>query len=375
MFRPQIQKTHILFTIAIFNLFLVYISATSEEYIEKDGLEEKIKATEIMSICNQSLFEVVGENSDDLYDSGLIGKAVSSITTIFDVDNQSMKKSKIACTHPNFAALIVEKFQELDLKKDDYVAVSMTGSLPGANLAVIAACEAMSIRPVIISSVGSSSWGANKIEFSWLDMELYLYENNFINFKSVASSIGGKDDLGGQISEKGIEDIEKIIGSKNVELVNKENLQANVSKKISIFDNENAISNYKAFINIGGGAASIGSGYGKNSLKAGIISPLEKNKIDYEGFSTSIAKYFLDKGIPLINIKNINLLAKSVGLYPPDKSIKINQGPLFYLEKDYNLIIMIISILLSILSIGSVGLYSHYEIKKRMKEYDPDSIV
>ena len=102
---------------------------------------------------------------------------------------------------------------------------------------------------------------------------------------------------------------------------------------------------------------------------------LEKNKIDYEGFSTSIAKYFLDKGIPFINIKNINLLAKPVGLYPPDKSIEINQGPLFYLEKDYNLIIIIISILLSVLSIGSVGFYSHYEIKKRMKEYDPDSIV
>ena len=64
-----------------------------------------------------------------------------------------------------------------------------------------------------------------------------------------------------------------------------------------------------------------------------------------------------------------------MGLYPPDKSIEINQGPLFYLEKDYNLIIIIISILLSVLSIGSVGFYSHYEIKKRMKEYDPDSIV
>mgnify|MGYP001219254672 FL=1 len=375
MFRPQIQKTHILLIIALFNLFLVYISATSKEYIKKDGLEEKLKATKIMSDCSKSLFEVAEENNNDLYKTGLVGKATSSITTIFDADNQSMKKSKIACTHPNFSALVVEKFQELDLKVGDYVAISMTGSLPGANLAVIAACEAMGIRPVIISSVGSSAWGANNIEFSWLDMELYLYEKNFINYKSIASSIGGKDDLGGQISEEGIEDIEKIIGSKNIELVNKENLQANVSKKISIFDSKNTISNYKAFINIGGGAASIGSGYGKNSLKAGIISPLEKNKIDYEGFSTSIAKYFLDKGVPFINIKNINLLAKPVGLYPPDKSIEINQGPLFYLEKDYNLIIIIISILLSVLSIGGVGFYSHYEIKKRMKEYDPDSIV
>ena len=375
MFRPQIQKTHILFTIALFNLFLVYISASSKEYIEKDGLEEKIKATEIMSTCSELLFETTGVNSNDLYDSGLVGEVASSITTIFDTENISMKNSKIACTHPNFAALIVEKFQELDLKPNDYVAVSMTGSLPGANLAVIAACEAMGIKPVIISSVGSSSWGANKKDFSWLDMELHLYNNNLINFKSVASSIGGENDLGGQISQQGIEDIEEIIGSKNIELVNEENLSSNIVKKISILDRYNNISNYKAFINIGGGSASIGYGDGKKTLKVGIISPLEKNKINYEGFHNSIAKYFLDKDIPFINIKNINLLAKPAGLYPPDKSIKINQGVLFYLEKDYNLITIIISILLSVLSISGVGFYSHYEIKKRMKEYDPDSIV
>ena len=42
---------------------------------------------------------------------------------------------------------------------------------------------------------------------------------------------------------------------------------------------------------------------------------------------------------------------------------------------DYNLFVIIVSIILSVLSIGGVGVYSHYEIKKRMREYDPDSIV
>ena len=40
MFRPQIQRTRVLFLIAIFNLTLVYFSATSKEYIKKDGLDE-----------------------------------------------------------------------------------------------------------------------------------------------------------------------------------------------------------------------------------------------------------------------------------------------------------------------------------------------
>ena len=58
--------------------------------------------------------------------------------------------------------------------------------------------------------------------------------------------------------------------------------------------------------------------------------------------------------IPFINIKSINLLAKNIGLYPPDKSIVINQGPLFYIKKDYNIITIIVTMFLSLLSIGEV---------------------
>jgi len=375
MFRPQIQKTRILLLIASFNLILVYISATSKEYIDKDGLEEKIKSTSIMSDCFESLLEIADENENDLYNSGLIGIDSSDITTIFDTKAKSMKKSKVACTHPNFAAFIVEKFQEIRLEPGDKVAVSMTGSLPGANLSVIAACEAMGIHPVIVSSLGSSAWGANNNDFSWLDIESHLFENNKIHYKSLASSIGGENDTGDNLPDKGIEIIENIIASKNIEFINEQNLQENILRKLKVFKDNSKISNYKAYINIGGGSASIGYGDDKASLKVGIIHPIEKKTIMYDGFSNSMADYFLDKGVPFINIKNINLLAKPVGLYPPDRKIRINQGLLFYSETDYNLVVIIISILLSVSSIGGVGIYSHYEIKKRMKEYDPDSII
>ena len=172
MFRPQIQKTHVLFFIALFNLILVYISANSKEYIPNDGLNEKIKATEFMSNCLKSLSSKSStSNIDDIYSSGIIGTDSSLITTIFDSEDKSMKNSKIACTHPNFAALIVEMFQEAQLGKKDEIAISMTGSLPGANIAVLSACKAMGLQPTIISSVGSSAWGANKENLSWLDSE------------------------------------------------------------------------------------------------------------------------------------------------------------------------------------------------------------
>ena len=375
MFRPQIQKTRVLFLIAVFNLSLVYISATSKEYIKKDGLNEKLKSTSIMSACYDTLLDISNANTDDMYNTGLVGIESSDITTIFDTDIKSMKKSKIACTHPNFAAFIVEKFQEIQLEEGDKVAISMTGSLPGANLAVISACQAMNLEPVIISSLGSSAWGANRNDMSWLDIESQLFINEKINYRSVAASIGGENDLGDNLSDRGIEIIEEVIAGNDVEFVNKASLKENINRKIEIFKNYNQDFDYKAYVNIGGGAASIGYGDGKDSLKAGIIYPIEKNIIKYDGFSNSIAKYFLDKGIPFVNIKNINLLSKSVGLYPPDKSIEKNQGLLFYSVLDYNLFVIIIAIILSVFSIGGVGVYSHYEIKKRMREYDPDSIV
>ena len=113
MFRPQIQKTRVLFFIAIFNLILVYISANSKEYIPKAGLEQKLKATEIMK-NSLELLSTASDNikSEDIYDSGIVGVDSSIITTIFDSEDKKMKDSKVACTHPNFAALIVEMFQE-----------------------------------------------------------------------------------------------------------------------------------------------------------------------------------------------------------------------------------------------------------------------
>ena len=91
-------------------------------------------------------------------------------------------------------------------------------------------------------------------------------------------------------------------------------------------------------------------GKGKDDMDVGIIYPIEKNDISYNGFENSVAKYFLDNDIPFINIKSINLLADNVGLYPPDRNIEVDEGNLFYIKKQYNLTLIIVMILLSILS-------------------------
>ena len=66
-------------------------------------------------------------------------------------------------------------------------------------------------------------------------MEENLYDNDIINVKSVAASIGGENDIGDYLSDRGIEAIENIIASKNIEFINNKSLIESVNKKIQIY--------------------------------------------------------------------------------------------------------------------------------------------
>ena len=175
MFRPQIQKTSTLFFIALFNICMVYLAVNSEIKVKKIGYHHKVQASEKMQQCLSAINQNFSfkKSELDIYKTGLIGINNSSITTIQDYDS-SMVKSKLLTTHPNFSAILVEFFYETEIKDGDTIAVSMTGSFPGANIALLSVCETMNIIPVIISSAGSSSWGANREELSWPVIEDFL---------------------------------------------------------------------------------------------------------------------------------------------------------------------------------------------------------
>ena len=186
MFRPQIQKTSTLFFIALFNICMVYLAVNSETKIKRLGFQDKVEASEKMQQCLSALNQYfpLKKSKLDIYNTGLIGVNNSSITTIQDYDS-SMVKSKLLTTHPNFSAIFVDFFYEAEIQNGDTIAVSMTGSFPGANIALLSVCETMNITPIIISSAGSSSWGANREELSWPIIENFLHDQKILNKKSI----------------------------------------------------------------------------------------------------------------------------------------------------------------------------------------------
>ena len=86
MFRPQIQKTKTLFFIACLSMVSVYLVSQSNTYIKKDGIDDKIRATEIMQSYINSIKKsnLVSINDEDLYQTGLIGVESSNITTVYN---------------------------------------------------------------------------------------------------------------------------------------------------------------------------------------------------------------------------------------------------------------------------------------------------
>ena len=379
MFRPQIQKTRVLFLIALFNLSMVYFAANSYMKVKQIGYDDKMKAVDNMNACLQNIRNHPSyiDNPEDIFNTGLLGVKTSLITTKEDVD-LTKKQSKVACTNPNFSAAIIEMFYESGIQEGDYIAVSMTGSFPGANIALLSACKAMNVKPVIISSAGSSAWGANRLDFSWPIIESYLYKNQMIDYRSSAYSIGGANDLGDNLSYKGVEILSNTIFDvldKNTEFVNEATLNKNIERKMQIYKTFSKINDYSLYVNIGGGSASLGYGEQKDTMNVGLISPLDIEFNQSEQFKNSIAYEFLIEGIPMLNIKNINKLGSQYELYPPNKNLKVKEGVIFIKYAQYNLFVIIVGLVCSISLILFIGIYSHLQIKRRMEGHEPESIM
>ena len=125
MFKPQIQKTKVLFLMAFINVMLVLYVSQSKTYAKQSSFNDKVSASKYM----RSLIDFMNEkecsmNDHDIYNSCLIGKKESSITSKVD---STILSSKQLTTHSNFASFMVFLLEDLELKEGDKIAVSMTG--------------------------------------------------------------------------------------------------------------------------------------------------------------------------------------------------------------------------------------------------------
>ena len=126
------------------------------------------------------------------------------------------------------------------------------------------------------------------------------------------------------------------------------------------------------FINVGGGVYSTGNSLQRSNTPAGIIYPG-----DIPGTSKgTVIERFLDMGIPVININHINILSEWYELpYPQKRNYQYGTGSLFYSQKQYNPVVILMAFCISTGTVFAVGIMSHNEIKRRMNSSEPESFL
>lgn len=270
--------------------------------VKQKWYSEKLEAARRAKTAQQHLKEyrlergVFVDAVNDPNETALIGQDLTPITT-----DRGDISAKLASTNPNFAAVVVELLKQAGVKERDHVAVAMTGSFPAINIAVLSALETLRLTPIIITSVGASNWGANDPQFTWLDMERVLDQKNIFHTRSVAASIGGGGDVGRGLSPEGREMITGAIQRNNVRFINEEHIEQSIERRMKLYEEYSKGQPIKAYINIGGGIASLGTVVNGEIIPSGLSKQLPVKNYPVRGVIIEMAK----RGIPVIHLYNI----------------------------------------------------------------------
>src|SRR5262245_15583530 len=223
--------------LAALSLLLYAVAERSLAPVHAAAYEKKLRAVGFMEAAERDLLAVKRarriplDERNDPESYGVIGPQFSLITT-----DRGVQSAKVLAAHPNFAAAVTQMMLQAKVRGGDLVAVGVTGSLPGLNLAVLSACKAIGAEPILITSVGSSMFGATDPELTWLDMEAVLVRNRRWAYRSVAASLGGGGDIGRGLSPAGRQLLLRAIERNGARLIDAPNLLEAVKQRVAIYD-------------------------------------------------------------------------------------------------------------------------------------------
>lgn len=237
--------------------------------------------------------------------SGLIGDEFTDLTST--IGSLAAKQTAL---NPDFAALLVKLLRDAGVRPGDPVAVSLTGSFPVLNLAVLAACLHLELRPCIISSLGASSYGAVIPDFTWADMERHLNETGSMPFRSSKMSLGGIVDTEGGIDGTGINLGLAAIARARIPYLpegERGRLEADILHRLALYTEQGKPA---AFINAGGAVTALGWVAEAALLDNGLLRQVPATTSPQRGLIFRMH----EAGVPVIHLLNIERLAARYGM-------------------------------------------------------------
>jgi poly-gamma-glutamate system protein len=288
---------------------------------------EMLEASRLMARAETAVRDCRTEKgvaADDRADpnrTGLIGLAMSPITT--SLGNVAAKRTT---ANPAFAALMVSLLDEAGVRREDTVALGASSSFPALIIAALSAAKVMGLNPVVISSLGASEWGANNPAFNWLDMGGCLRTAGILDFRPVALAVGGDEDVGRDMSPAGRALLAAQIAESGVFFIEKPDLEANVRERLRLYETGAGGRPIRAFINIGGSWANIGTNAKVLKLKPGLLGDVFNPAPNERGVLQAMAA----RKIPVIHLLNIRGLCARYGLpWDPRPLPKPGEGEIY----------------------------------------------
>jgi len=328
MFRPSLKSIWTMIILAVVSYGLYLWAEHSRIHVKREYFDAKMEASQLMSRSIGTLRDYWLQKAlriDEINDpnlTALIGPQHSLITT-----QNAHLEDRITGLNPNVAAMAVALLEQAGLHEGDDVAVAVTGSNPGLNIAFYSAMKVLKLQPVIITAVGSASWGATNPNFTWLDMERILYEKDIIPFRSVAASLGGGNDIGMRLSERGRQLITKNIQDNSVPLIQESSLRTSIDRWMEVYHQHKPSSGFRTFINIGEGVASLGHEKNGDLIPNGYNPRIPPKNYPARG----LMHQFSEQGVSLLNIYDISTLAKQFELpSAPVPTPPVGEGDLFW---------------------------------------------
>lgn len=291
----------------LFLLCSLWILEQTKMPAKKENWEVMLDASERMEAAITAIHDEKRNRGykisplDDPNKTGIIGEPYTEITTTL-----GSLEAKRSTANPNTAAMVVDMLTQCGAKKGDTVAVNLSSSFPGINLAVLCALDAMDLKGIIINSVGASTYGANLPDFTYLDMEHFLVEHRYLSNRTAFFSLGGQDDIGKEMPQETKDAIVSRLSSYGYQFLYYEDLEENIAVRQSLYESG---ARPVCFINAGGNLMSFGGGTEMVSASNGIILP-GKSPAKGQG----LIPLFLNEGIPVIHLLNMKGLLPSYGL-------------------------------------------------------------
>ena len=322
--------------LAVLSLTLYAFAERSLSPVHAEAFRKKITAVRVMERAEHAIYAektlsgVVMDPKNDPGRTGLIGPQFTLITT-----DRGAQSAKALAAHPNFAAAVTQMILQAGVRDGDLVAIGMTGSLPGLNLAVLSACKVVGCEPIIITSVGASMFGATDPDFTWLDMESCLKQRGILPFRSLAASLGGGGDVGRGLSPAGRDLLVGAIARNRVHLIDAPTVLEGVRRRVALYDSVAAARGkpIKLYINVGGGVASLGGAQNARLIPSGLTRKLAARNYPNRGVINILA----ERRMPVIHLLQVEKLAGRLGILD-DRAEPVKPGAgMLFIAYRYNL--------------------------------------